>query len=391
MEKINLDDITLVEDNNGVDQKEIVKPIKEEIINEEEKQKIENAATSMTEKTNNVIDTIKEDLNKLDNDEDIIYKGKVSEILGYDKSCIPKEIHRFSSKNLHECLEVYDQIFDKETDDILTFINDDLLKEFKKAAKENHINLSNKDMLRFFIEKNIREFGLDVLFAESKKMLDEKIKKEADKLSDSGMFEQYVIESKKSSISKIETVLKLLNEKYKIANANDKLKIEKEINKLKRILSYIEDVGEYKYFKDYIKSHSYILNTNKLYKKFNGNIRTIDQRFKQNGMSKFSFGYIIKAANALKINPVAIMLIAALISRMDLSDVACRSFVFFMILDLSAVGYAEKDNSFKLEKTKENKIKFKQLCKELVSQINDHEKKILTAKAKIKNNIMIKK
>ena len=153
----------------------------------------------------------------------------------------------------------------------------------------------------------------------------------------------------------------------------------------------IKDVGPYNSIRNYVDDHTGILNKNKLYKKFKDNVKAIDDNLKQNGMSKFSFGYIAKAAKELMIEPEAVMAIAAVLNKFNMADLANRSFVFYMILDISAVGYATSYGSFKCKEVEAARDDFKQLCKDLISKIEEHDKEVLASKAKIKGNIMLKK
>lgn len=397
MEEINLDEIEvkpLEGENKMAEEKttEIVKPIyTDDKGNTVEKQDVENMATSMTNEANDIVDDIKEEVNNIDI-KNIVYEGKVADVIGYSKDCIPKQIRRFTSEQLHSVLEIYDEIFDKDVKDIFEYVKDpELMKAFEKAAKEEHISPMNKDMMRFFIEHQTRSFGMDVMFEKSQEMLNKKVKEETDKLADSGIFEQYVVESKQNTINKLTAVVENLKKDNPEDDAAIKEKKAKEVQRFKATIDMIKDVGPYNSIRNYVDDHTGILNKNKLYKKFKDNVKAIDESLKQNGMSKFSFGYIVKASKELMIEPEAVMAIAAVLNKFNMADLANRSFVFYMILDIAAVGYATSYGSFKCKEVEYARDDFKQLCKDLISKIEEHDKEVLASKAKIKGNIMLKK
>ena len=397
MEEINLNEIEvkpLEGENKMTEEKttEIVKPIyTDDKGNTVEKQDVENMATSMTDEANEIVDDIKEEVNNIDI-KNIVYEGKVADVIGYSKDCIPKQIRRFTSEQLHGVLEIYDEIFDKDVKDIFEYVKDpELMKAFEKAAKEEHISPMNKDMMRFFIEHQTRSFGMDVMFEKSQEMLNKKVKEETDKLADAGIFEQYVVESKQNTLKKLTAVVENLKKDNPEDDESTKEKKAKEVQRFQATIDMIKDVGPYNSIRNYVDDHTGILNKNKLYKKFKDNVKAIDDNLKQNGMSKFSFGYIAKAAKELMIEPEAVMAIAAVLNKFNMADLANRSFVFYMILDISAVGYATSYGSFKCKEVEVARDDFKQLCKDLISKIEEHDKEVLASKAKIKGNIMLKK
>lgn len=397
MEEINLDEIEvkpLEGENKMTEEKttEIVQPIyTDDKGNTVEKQDVENMATSMTDEANEIVDDIKEEVNNIDI-KNIVYEGKVADVVGYSKDCIPKQIRRFTSEQLHGVLEIYDEIFDKDVKDIFEYVKDpELMKAFEKAAKKEHISPMNKDMMRFFIEHQTRSFGMDVMFEKSQEMLNKKVKEETDKLADSGIFEQYVVESKQNTLNKLTAVVENLKKDNPEDDAATKEKKAKEVQRFQATIDMIKDVGPYNSIRNYVDDHTGILNKNKLYKKFKDNVKAIDDNLKQNGMSKFSFGYIAKAAKELMIEPEAVMAIAAVLNKFNMADLANRSFVFYMILDIAAVGYATSYGSFKCKEVESARDDFKQLCKDLISKIEEHDKEVLASKAKIKGNIMLKK
>ena len=397
MEEINLNEIEvkpLEGENKMTEEKttEIVQPIyTDDKGNTVEKQDVENMATSMTDEANGIVNDIKEEVNNIDI-KNIVYEGKVADVIGYSKDCIPKQIRRFTSEQLHSVLEIYDEIFDKDVKDIFEYVKDpELMKAFEKAAKEEHISPMNKDMMRFFIEHQTRSFGMDVMFEKSQEMLNKKVKEETDKLADSGIFEQYVVESKQNTINKLTAVVENLKKDNPEDDAATKEKKAKEVQRFQATIDMIKDVGPYNSIRNYVDDHTGILNKNKLYKKFKDNVKSIDESLKQNGMSKFSFGYIVKASKELMIEPEAVMAIAAVLNKFNMADLANRSFVFYMILDISAVGYATSYGSFKCKEVESARDGFKQLCKDLISKIEEHDKEVLASKAKIKGNIMLKK
>ena len=397
MEEINLNEIEvkpLEGENKMTEEKttEIVQPIyTDDKGNTVEKQDVENMATSMTDEANEIVDDIKEEVNNIDI-KNIVYEGKVADVIGYSKDCIPKQIRRFTSEQLHGVLEIYDEIFDKDVKDIFEYVKDpELMKAFEKAAKEEHISPMNKDMMRFFIEHQTRSFGMDVMFEKSQEMLNKKVKEETDKLADAGIFEQYVVESKQNTLKKLTAVVENLKKDNPEDDATTKEKKAKEVQRFQATIDMIKDVGPYNSIRNYVDDHTGILNKNKLYKKFKDNVKAIDDNLKQNGMSKFSFGYIAKAAKELMIEPEAVMAIAAVLNKFNMADLANRSFVFYMILDISAVGYATSYGSFKCKEVEAARDDFKQLCKDLISKIEEHDKEVLASKAKIKGNIMLKK
>ena len=397
MEEINLNEIKvkpLEGENKMAKEKttEIVQPIyTDDKGNTVEKQDVENMATSMTDEANDIVDDIKEEVNNIDI-KNIVYEGKVADVVGYSKDCIPKQIRRFTSEQLHGVLEIYDEIFDKDVKDIFEYVKDpELMKAFEKAAKEEHISPMNKDMMRFFIEHQTRSFGMDVMFEKSQEMLNKKVKEETDKLADSGIFEQYVVESKQNTLNKLTAVVENLKKDNPEDDAATKEKKAKEVQRFQATIDMIKDVGPYNSIRNYVDEHTGILNKNKLYKKFKDNVKSIDDNLKQNGMSKFSFGYIVKASKELMIEPEAVMAIAAVFNKFNMADLANRSFVFYMILDIAAVGYATSYGSFKCKEVESARDDFKQLCKDLISKIEEHEKEVLASKAKIKGNIMLKK
>ena len=397
MEEINLNEIEvkpLEGENKMTEEKttEIVQPIyTDDKGNTVEKQDVENMATSMTDEANGIVNDIKEKVNNIDI-KNIVYEGKVADVVGYSKDCIPKQIRRFTSEQLHSVLEIYDEIFDKDVKDIFEYVKDpELMKAFEKAAKEEHISPMNKDMMRFFIEHQTRSFGMDVMFEKSQEMLNKKVKEETDKLADSGIFEQYVVESKQNTINKLTAVVENLKKDNPEDDAATKEKKAKEVQRFQATIDMIKDVGPYNSIRNYVDDHTGILNKNKLYKKFKDNVKSIDESLKQNGMSKFSFGYIVKASKELMIEPEAVMAIAAVLNKFNMADLANRSFVFYMILDIAAVGYATSYGSFKCKEVESARDGFKQLCKDLISKIEEHDKEVLASKAKIKGNIMLKK
>ena len=397
MEEINLNEIEvkpLEGENKMTEEKttEIVQPIyTDDKGNTVEKQDVENMATSMTDEANEIVDDIKEEVNNIDI-KNIVYEGKVADVIGYSKDCIPKQIRRFTSEQLHGVLEIYDEIFDKDVKDIFEYVKDpELMKAFEKAAKEEHISPMNKDMMRFFIEHQTRSFGMDVMFEKSQEMLNKKVKEETDKLADAGIFEQYVVESKQNTLKKLTAVVENLKKDNPEDDESTKEKKAKEVQRFQATIDMIKDVGPYNSIRNYVDDHTGILNKNKLYKKFKDNVKAIDDNLKQNGMSKFSFGYIAKAAKELMIEPEAVMAIAAVLNKFNMADLANRSFVFYMILDISAVGYATSYGSFKCKEVEVARDDFKQLCKDLISKIEEHDKEVLASKAKIKGNIMLKK
>ena len=397
MEEINLDEIEvkpLEGENKMTEEKttEIVQPIyTDDKGNTVEKQDVENMATSMTDEANDIVDDIKEEVNNIDI-KNIVYEGKVADIVGYSKDCIPKQIRRFTSDQLHSVLEIYDEIFDKDVKDIFEYVKDpELMKAFEKGAKEEHIAPMSKDMMRFFIEHQTRSFGMDVMFEKSQEMLNKKVKEETDKLADSGIFEQYVVESKQNTLNKLTAVVENLKKDNPEDDESTKEKKAKEVQRFQATIDMIKDVGPYNSIRNYVDDHTGILNKNKLYKKFKDNVKSIDDNLKQNGMSKFSFGYIVKASIELMIEPEAVMAIAAVLNKFNMADLANRSFVFYMILDISAVGYATSYGSFKCKEVEAAGDDFKQLCKDLISKIEEHDKEVLASKAKIKGNIMLKK
>ena len=397
MEEINLNEIKvkpLEGENKMAKEKttEIVQPIyTDDKGNTVEKQDVENMATSMTDEANEIVDDIKEEVNNIDI-KNIVYEGKVADVVGYSKDCIPKQIRRFTSEQLHGVLEIYDEIFDKDVKDIFEYVKDpELMKAFEKAAKEEHISPMNKDMMRFFIEHQTRSFGMDVMFEKSQEMLNKKVKEETDKLADSGIFEQYVVESKQNTLNKLTAVVENLKKDNPEDDAATKEKKAKEVQRFQATIDMIKDVGPYNSIRNYVDEHTGILNKNKLYKKFKDNVKSIDDNLKQNGMSKFSFGYIVKASKELMIEPEAVMAIAAVFNKFNMADLANRSFVFYMILDIAAVGYATSYGSFKCKEVESARDDFKQLCKDLISKIEEHDKEVLASKAKIKGNIMLKK
>lgn len=397
MEDINLDEIevkSLEGENKMAEEKttEIVQPIyTDDKGNTVEKQDVENMATSMTNEANDIVDDIKEEVNNIDI-KNIVYEGKVADVVGYSKDCIPKQIRRFTSEQLHGVLEIYDEIFDKDVKDIFEYVKDpELMKAFEKAAKEEHISPMNKDMMRFFIEHQTRSFGMDVMFEKSQEMLNKKVKEETDKLADAGIFEQYVVESKQNTLKKLTAVVENLKKDNPEDDESTKEKKAKEVQRFQATIDMIKDVGPYNSIRNYVDDHTGILNKNKLYKKFKDNVKSIDDNLKQNGMSKFSFGYIVKASKELMIEPEAVMAIAAVLNKFNMADLANRSFVFYMILDIAAVGYATSYGSFKCKEVEVARDDFKQLCKDLISKIEEHDKEVLASKAKIKGNIMLKK
>ena len=397
MEEINLDEIEvkpLEGENKMAEEKttEIVQPIyTDDKGNTVEKQDVENMATSMTDEANDIVDDIKEEVNNIDI-KNIVYEGKVADVIGYSKDCIPKQIRRFTSEQLHGVLEIYDEIFDKDVKDIFEYVKDpELMKAFEKAAKEEHISPMNKDMMRFFIEHQTRSFGMDVMFEKSQEMLNKKVKEETDKLADSGIFEQYVVESKQNTLNKLTAVVENLKKDNPEDDESTKEKKAKEVQRFQATIDMIKDVGPYNSIRNYVDDHTGILNKNKLYKKFKDNVKAIDDNLKQNGMSKFSFGYIAKAAKELMIEPEAVMAIAAVLNKFNMAELSNRSFVFYMILDIAAVGYATSYGSFKCKEVESARDDFKQLCKDLISKIEEHDKEVLASKAKIKGNIMLKK
>lgn len=397
MEEINLNEIEvkpLKGENKMTEEKttEIVQPIyTDDKGNTVEKQDVENMATSMTDEANDIVDDIKEEVNNIDI-KNIVYEGKVADVIGYSKDCIPKQIRRFTSEQLHGVLEIYDEIFDKDVKDIFEYVKDpELMKAFEKAAKEEHISPMNKDMMRFFIEHQTRSFGMDVMFEKSQEMLNKKVKEETDKLADAGIFEQYVVESKQNTLKKLTAVVENLKKDNPEDDEATEEKKAKEVQRFQATIDMIKDVGSYNSIRNYVDEHTGILNKNKLYKKFKDNVKAIDDNLKQNGMSKFSFGYIAKAAKELMIEPEAVMAIAAVLNKFNMADLANRSFVFYMILDISAVGYATSYGSFKCKEVETARDDFKQLCKDLISKIEEHDKEVLASKAKIKGNIMLKK
>ena len=397
MEEINLNEIEvkpLEGENKMAEEKttEIVQPIyTDDKGNTVEKQDVENMATSMTDEANDIVDDIKEEVNNIDI-KNIVYEGKVADVIGYSKDCIPKQIRRFTSEQLHGVLEIYDEIFDKDVKDIFEYVKDpELMKAFEKAAKEEHISPMNKDMMRFFIEHQTRSFGMDVMFEKSQEMLNKKVKEETDKLADAGIFEQYVVESKQNTLKKLTAVVENLKKDNPEDDESTKEKKAKEVQRFQATIDMIKDVGPYNSIRNYVDDHTGILNKNKLYKKFKDNVKAIDDNLKQNGMSKFSFGYIAKAAKELMIEPEAVMAIAAVLNKFNMADLANRSFVFYMILDIAAVGYATSYGSFKCKEVEVARDDFKQLCKDLISKIEEHDKEVLASKAKIKGNIMLKK
>lgn len=237
MEEINLDEIEvkpLEGENKMTEEKttEIVQPIyTDDKGNTVEKQDVENMATSMTDEANDIVDDIKEEVNNIDI-KNIVYEGKVADVVGYSKDCIPKQIRRFTSEQLHGVLEIYDEIFDKDVKDIFEYVKDpELMKAFEKAAKEEHISPMNKDMMRFFIEHQTRSFGMDVMFEKSQEMLNKKVKEETDKLADSGIFEQYVVESKQNTLNKLTAVVENLK---KDNPEDDKATKEKKAKEVQR-------------------------------------------------------------------------------------------------------------------------------------------------------------
>lgn len=399
MEEINLDEIEikpLEGDQPMTEEKttEIVKPIYTDDKGKAvEKQDVENMATAMTEEANNIVDDIKEGTNNIDIDiKNVVYEGKVADVVGYSKDCIPKQIRRFTASQLHGVLEIYDEICNKEVKDIFEYVKDpDLMKAFEKAAKDEHISPMNKDMMRFFIEHQTRSFGMDVMFEKSQQMLNQRVKEETDKLADSGIFEQYVVESKNNTLKKLTAVVENLKKDNPEDDAATKEKKAKEAQRFQETIDMIKDVGPYNSIRNYVADHTSILNKNKLYKKFKDNVKSIDDNLKQNGMSKFSFGYIVKAAKELMIEPEAIMAIAAVLNKFNMAELSNRSFVFYMILDVSAVGYAASYGSFKCKEVEAARDDFKHLCKDLISKIEEHDKEVLASKAKIQGNIMLKK
>ena len=371
MEEINLNEIEvkpLEGENKMIEEKttEIVQPIyTDDKGNTVEKQDVENMATSMTDEANNIVDDIKEEVNNIDI-KNIVYEGKVADVVGYSKDCIPKQIRRFTSEQLHGVLEIYDEIFDKDVKDIFEYVKDpDLMKAFEKAAKEEHISPMNKDMMRFFIEHQTRSFGMDVMFEKSQEMLNKKVKEETDKLADAGIFEQYVVESKQNTLKKLTAVVENLKKDNTEDDTATKEKKAKEVQRFQATIDMIKDVGPYNSIRNYVDDHTGILNKNKLYKKFKDNVKSIDENLKQNGMSKFSFGYIVKASKELMIEPEAVMAIAAVLNKFNMAELSNRSFVFYMILDISAVGYATSYGSFKCKEVEAARDDFKQLCRKL--------------------------
>lgn len=385
--------LTPVEEKTVSNDFEVLEPIYEDADgNKLDKQQVENIATSMTDKADEVIDDTKADVKQLAEDiKNIVYEGKAADIIGYSKDCIPKMIRRFTSEELTKCLNIYDEIFNKDVEDITTYVDANLMKSFIKEAKREHISKKNKDMLKFFIESNIRSFGMDVVFEKSQQMLKERINKEANKLNSPKLMEEYAKESIQNTIIKLTNVVTNL----KIENETDDDKVKKqkasEAKRFQEAIDSIKDVGTYNIIRDYVNNHTGILNRNKLFKKFEKNVKDIDQGLKEFGMSKLTFGYIVKTANILMIDPVATMCIAAVLSKLNLHELSNRSFVFYMILTLSAVGYCESENSYTLKETENQRDAFKQLCKDLISKIDEHDKEVIASKAKIKGNIMLKK
>ena len=107
-------------------------------------------------------------------------------------------------------------------------------------------------------------------------------------------------------------------------------------------------------------------------------------------LSEYKFGYA-DATKELMIEPEAVMAIAAVLNKFNMAELSNRSFVFYMILDIAAVGYATSYGSFKCKEVEAARDDFKQLCKDLISKIEEHDKEVLASKAKIKGNIMLKK
>lgn len=421
METIDVKDVELVEEtpveeNKATAKAEVVKPVeetpsensevihpiyKDEVIHpiykDEnnkvlEKQDVENMATSMTEEANDIIDDTKSEAKKLAEDiKNIVYEGKAAEIIGYSKDTIPKQIKNFSSQDLTKCLEIYDKIATEKDVDILSYLDDDLKEVFIKAAKKEHISPTNTDMIKFFIEFNIRSFGMDVVFEKSEQMLNDRIREESNKLSSPKLFEEYVIESINNTKIKLGNVIAKLKEENTEDDEKTKKAKAKEIDRFEETLNAIEDVGKYKMIREYIDEHSSILNRNKLFKKYKQNVSDIDQSLKKFGMSKFSFGYLVKTANELEIDPVATMCIAAVLSKLNLYELPTRSFVFYFILRMASVGYCESENNYTYAETEEYRDSFKQLCKDLISKIDEHDKEVIASKAKVKGNIMLKK
>ena len=279
MEEINLNEIEvkpLEGENKMTEEKttEIVQPIyTDDKGNTVEKQDVENMATSMTDEANDIVDDIKEEVNNIDI-KNIVYEGKVADVVGYSKDCIPKQIRRFTSEQLHGVLEIYDEIFDKDVKDIFEYVKDpDLMKAFEKAAKEEHISPMNKDMMRFFIEHQTRSFGMDVMFEKSQEMLNKKVKEETDKLADAGIFEQYVVESKQNTLKKLTAVVENLKKDNPEDDAATKEKKAKEVQRFQATIDMIKDVGPYNSIRNYVDDHTGILNKNKLYKKFKDNVK----------------------------------------------------------------------------------------------------------------------
>ena len=149
MEEINLNEIEvkpLEGENKMTEEKttEIVQPIyTDDKGNTVEKQDVENMATSMTDEANDIVDDIKEEVNNIDI-KNIVYEGKVADVIGYSKDCIPKQIRRFTSEQLHGVLEIYDEIFDKDVKDIFEYVKDPELKVIYKIGsscfKENTLD-----------------------------------------------------------------------------------------------------------------------------------------------------------------------------------------------------------------------------------------------------------
>lgn len=395
-DKIMAEKVEVLEPNKNTtvsENSEVIKPIyKDGEGNILDNQQVENIATSMTDEACEVIDDTKSEAKQLAEDiKNVVYEGKAADVIGYSKDCIPKTIRMFTSEELTKCLKIYDQIFDQDVKDIYTYIDKDLMKSFIKAAKREHISEKNKDMMDFFIENSIRSFGMDVVFEKSQQMLKDKIQEESSKLSSPKLFEEYVKESTYNTITKLTSVIDKLKEENQNETEETKKKKAEDIRRFQDTINAIKDIGEYNYIRNYVDSHTGILNRNKLFKKYEKNVKDIDQGLKEFGMSKLTFGYIVKTANILMIDPVATMCIAAVLSKMNLHDLANKSFVFYMILTLSSVGYCESEHTYTLKETEDARDSFKQLCKDLISKIDEHDKEIIASKAKIKGNIMLKK